>query len=123
MKKKLIFAFTILLFISVNAQQIELDKRALNYYSKEQITKIPDTKIKQINFLYQESFIIPKEFEGQINPNDIDIRDYSQQRLPNEQAKVFLINKDATKEKESQSNYYIYLISIEELQEAYKTIK
>ena len=79
--------------------------------------------MKQINFLYSKSFVIPDEFKTQINTSDIDIRYYSNQRLVDKRAKVFVINKDAKREKESEKNIYFYLLSIEELQQAYKNIK
>ena len=123
MRKTILLSFLVLFFVSTKAQKTQIDKRALNYYSQEQISKMPDSKIKQINFLYQESFVIPEEFKAQINKDDIDIRDYSRQRLKDKRAKVFVINKNAKREKESESSMYFYLLSIEELQQAYKNIK
>ena len=123
MRKTILLSLLLLFIINIKAQKIKVDKRALNYYSKEQITKMPETKLKQINFLYQQSFIIPDEFKTQINKDDIDIRDYSNQRLKDKRAKVFVINKNAKTERESESNLYFYLLSIEELQQAYKNIK
>ena len=123
MRKTILLSFLVLFFVATKAQKTQIDKRALNYYSKEQIAKMPEKKLKQINFLYQHSFIIPDEFKTQINTNDIDIRDYSNQRLADKRAKVFVINKNAKRETESEKNIYFYLLSIEELQQAYKNIK
>ncbi len=123
MRKTILLSFLLLLFISTKAQKTQLDKRALNYYSEQQVSKMSDTKLRQINFLYQKSFVIPKEFKTQINKNDIDIRDYSNQRLAGKRAKVYVINKNAKRETESEKNIYFYLLSIEELQQAYKNIK
>ena len=123
MRKTILLSFLVLFFISTKAQKTQLDRRALNYYSQEQIAKMPNSKIKQINFLYQESFIIPEEFKTQINKDDIDIRDYSKQRLKDKRAKVFVINKNAKRETGSEKSIYFYLLSIEELQQAYKKIK
>ena len=123
MRKTILLSLLILLFVAANAQKVQIDKRATNYYSKEQVSKMSDTKIKQINFLYQESFIIPKESKGLINKDEIDIRNYSNQRLADKRAKVFVKNKNAKREVESEKNIYFYLLSIEELQQAYKKIK
>jgi len=123
MRKTILLGFLLLFFVGVNAQKTQIDKRALNYYTKEQIAKMPSSKIKQINYLYQESFVIPDEFKNQISNDDIDIRDYSKQRLKDKRAKVFVINKNAKRESESEKNIYFYLLSIEELQQAYKNIK
>ncbi len=106
------------------AQKTQIDKRAYAYYTQDEINQMPDYKIKQINFLYQHSFIIPKEFDGQINPDEIDIRKYSQQRAPHQHVKVYLKNAVTdSKEQENVSNRYFYLLSIDELQEAYENLK
>ncbi len=123
MRKYLLLGFFVLFFLNINAQETKPDKRALNYYSQKQIANMPEVKIKQINYLYQKSFIIPKEFEAIINADEINIRDYSNLRLSDKRAKVFIKNKNANSEKESVNSYYIYLISIDELQQAYKEIK
>ncbi len=114
----------ILIASSVFGQEITVDKRAYGYYTQNEINKMPKYKIKQINFLYQHSFTIPDEFKGQINPNDIDIRQYSKQRLPHSRAKVFLKTQgDTQKERDNFTGQYIYLLSIDELREAYENIK
>ena len=123
MRKTILLSLLVLLFVATNAQKVQIDNRASNYYSKEQVLEMSDTKIKQINFLYQESFIIPEESKGFINKADIDIRNYSNQRLADKRAKVFVKNKNAKSEVESEKNIYFYLLSIEELQKAYKKIK
>jgi len=114
-----------LFFVSVTfAQKTQIDKRAYAYYTQDEISQMPDYKIKQINFLYQHSFIIPKEFEGQINPDEIDIRKYSRQRAPHQRVKVYLKNAVTDrKEQDNVSNKYFYLLSIDELQDAYENIK
>jgi hypothetical protein len=123
MRKYLLLGFFALVFLNINAQETKPDKRALNYYSQEQIANMPDVKIKQINYLYQKSFVIPKEFEAIINADEINIRDYSNLRLSDKRAKVFIKNTNAHSERESENSYYINLISIDELQQAYKEIK
>jgi len=124
--KKGIMVLLIMLSSSVLfAQKIQIDKRALKYYSEEEIKSMPINKIKKINFLYSQSFIIPEEFKGQIDPNSIDIRKYSRYRKLNEMAKVYLIDHNKEVKGESDynlSNKYIYLISIEELRDAYEKI-
>ena len=122
MRKQLTTLVLMFLFFSIYAQKTEIDKRALNYYSADQIEKLSDVKIKQINYLYQQSFIIPEEFKTKINSVDIDIRKYSNCRLPDKKAKVALIKGDEREVSQGES-VYIYLISIRELQEAYKRIK
>jgi|GEM_PF-3502266 len=119
------FTIFFVFFVSVTfAQKTQIDKRAYAYYTQDEIRQMPDYKIKQINFLYQQSFIIPKEFEGQINPDEIDIRKYSRQRAPHQRIKVYLKNPATErKEQDNVSNKYIYLLSIDELQEAYENIK
>ena len=108
----------------VYGQKTTIDKRAFSYYTQSEINQMPEYKIKQINFLYQHSFVIPNEFNGQINPNDIDIRQYSKQRLPHTRAKVFLESIAPTeKERDNFTGQYIYLLSIDELQEAYDNLK
>ena len=110
---------------NIYAQKIQIDKRALKYYSQEEVKSMPESKIKKINYLYKYSFIIPDEFKGQIDPNSIDIRKYARYRKLNEMAKVYLI--DDSKEIKGESDYnlsgkYIYLISIEDLRDAYDKI-
>ncbi len=124
--RKLFFAGILLLFSFVTfAQKTTLDKRAYAYYTQDEINAMPDYKIKQINYLYQNSFEIPEEFKGQIDPNDIDIRRYSKQRLPDKKVKVYLYDTNTSNQKEHDnfSGKYIYLISIEDLQNAYENIK
>ncbi len=123
--KRYVFVVILLMSTGLFAQKIQIDKRALNYYSKEEIQSMPESKIKKINYLYKYSFIIPDEFKGQIDPNSIDIRKYARYRKLNEMAKVYLI--DDTKEPKAESDYnlsgkYIYLISIEDLRDAYDKI-
>lgn len=121
----LFISIVFLLTVSFSfAQKKTIDKRAFTYYTQDEISQMPDYKIEQINFLYQYSFIIPDEFKGQINIDNIDIRQYSKQRLAHQRAKVFL-NSQTSKKKE-QDNFtgqYIYLLSIDELQEAYEKFK
>ena len=101
----------------------KIDSRARNYYSDAQISKMTENKIKKINFLYTQSFIIPDEFKNSINPKNIDIRQYSRERKKDSQAKVFLINKNAVSERDAYLSQYIYLISIDDLQKAYSELK
>ncbi len=120
------FILLILMCLAINslfAQDTQLDRRAIQKYTQEQIREMPKTKIKQINFLYQQSFIIPDQFKNKIDPNSIDISLYSKMRLVDQQAKVNLINPDAKRESESTTELYIYLLSIDELKQAYQNIK
>lgn len=120
------FIFTGLLVFLVNlgySQKVTIDKRAYAYYTQEEIAQMPEFKIKQVNFLYRQSFIIPDKFKGQINPDEIDIRQYSKQRLPHSRAKVYLKSPGTSREKDNFTGQYIYLLSIDELQEAYENLR
>jgi hypothetical protein len=126
---KKISVLTFLFFLTIFAfsqQEIQIDKRAYNYYTKEEINSMPINKIKKINFLYKHSFIIPEEFKGQIDPNKIDVRKYSRYRKLHERTKVYLIDDSKTPKGESDVNNlsgkYIYLISIDELRDSYEKI-
>ncbi len=121
--RKLLLLTILFLSISVFSQKIEIDKRARKYYTDTEIASMSNSKIKRINALYQQSFIIPDEFKGSINPNDIDIRDYSKERLPHERAKVHIRVKTNTPETDIRKKEYIILLSIDELQELYSKIK
>lgn len=123
MKKSIFIILLTFTISSIYAQKTQLDQRALQKYSQEQIQKMPERKIRQINFLYQHSFIIPTEFKDKINATSIDISNYSKMRLVDQQVKVNLINPKASRESESTTDYYIYLLSIDELKQAYKNIK
>ena len=121
------FTVSIILMLFVSfayGQKTTIDKRAYSYYTQNEINQMPEYKIKQINFLYQHSFIIPDEFKGQINPDNINIRQYSKQRLPHQRVKVFLKGtENNSKERDNFTGQYIYLLSIDELQEAYDSLK
>jgi hypothetical protein len=122
--RKILLLSTILLITSiVSAQSVKIDKRAEKYYTKEEIQSMPPEKIKQINTLYTKSFIIPDQFKNNINPNDIDIREYSKERLPFDRAKVYLKEKTNTPETDIRKKEYIILLSINELKTLYSKIK
>ncbi len=129
MKKITLLAFLLGVITNISFSQstnVQLDKRAYKYYTPEEIKSMPPNKIKKINYVYRHSFIIPEKFKGQIDPNDIDIRKYSRYRKLHEQAKVYLIDKTKDKIK-GESDYnlsdkYIYLISIDDLRDAYDKI-
>ena len=123
MKQSILLILIIFAINSIYAQNTQLDQRALQKYTPEQIQKMPETKIKQINFLYQHSFIIPDKFIDEIDPRSIDISHYSKMRLVDQQAKVSLVKPEAKRESESTTDYYIYLLSIDELKQAYQNIK
>jgi len=122
--RKLLLLIAVFIFIAQSySQSVKIDKRAEKYYTKEEIKSMPPEKIKQINALYTKSFIIPDEFKGQINPDDIDIRDYSRERLPFDRAKVYLKQKSDRPETDNRSDKYIILLSIQELKTLYANIK
>lgn len=114
----LIFVFCNIFCYSVFAQQTNvLDKRALKYYSAEQIECMPVTKIKQVNYYYTKSFYIDTT---NINPNcsdvkidEIDVTQFSKNRKETTRASVGL--------KENCRN--IILLSWKEVKEQYKKIE
>jgi hypothetical protein len=124
MKKILLFICLLIIVTKINfAQNVnKVDKRALNYYTTEEINNMPLTKINQINYLYTKSFIIPDEFKNKIKPDDIDIRLYSGFRKQNERAKAYIYSMIEGIDKNN-SNEYIILLSISEIQQAFKEIE
>lgn len=121
---KLIFTFTLFVIsILTYSQELnQIDKRALNYYSTDELKEMPQSKIKEVNFYYSESFIIPEEFKEIIKAENINIKTYEEYRQINERAKVYLYKETSTGEVQEESNYFIYLLSKNELKEAYKTL-
>ena len=95
-----------------------IDKKALNYYTFEDINNMSLIKIKQLNYLYNKSFIIPDKFKNIINTKEIDIRNYSGYREKNKRVKVPLnINERASSEE------YIILLSGSEVRHKFKDIE
>lgn len=122
-----IFFISLLLWVAGSAvfaqESIKLDDRTIKHYSKEQIEELTDISILQINYLFNESFIIPEEMKEFVNAADIDILDYHQCRLPKERKKVFLVNPNASSEADSFTDKYIILFSVLEVQDAINKIE
>lgn len=104
-------------------EKTNVDQRALNKYSANQLQEAGELKIRQINWFYNESFIIPREFAGVITPSDVDIKRYDHSRKPDEQAKVYLTNETMDEKNIKGSGEYIILKSINEVRAAYKQIE
>ena len=106
------------------AQTTELDQRAMNYYSEQQVAELSDLKIKQINYLYSNSFVVPEEMQEKINPEEIDVRKYSKRRSKSERVKIYLIAQGETRsEEQAFTENYILLKSIDELKDAYSQLE
>ncbi|PLX04534.1 MAG: hypothetical protein C0594_09100 [Marinilabiliales bacterium] len=123
MKKITLLFIGIVVSVSLFAQgaKTTIDSRASGYYTPEQLSKMSETKIRQVNWLYNNSFEIPTEFSGQIDPSDIDVRKFSKFRAVNEKVKVSL-GKDLYEES-TDNGMFIYLLSIHEMKEAYNQIE
>ena len=103
---------------SLNAHdEIKIDNRAYNHYTIEEIKQIPDSKIEKLNFLFNESFIIPEQMKDKLKKEEIDVYSYSVFRKENERVEVSL-----TITKEIVSKEYIILLSYKEMDEAYQKI-
>jgi ribulose bisphosphate carboxylase small subunit len=107
-------------FIAKSQNSKLIDKRAFNYYTEKEINEMPVQKIKEINFLFTKSFIIPEEFKSQINVNDVDGFKYGMFRKEHEQVKVML---DIEKELNQPSNKYIILLSFDEVNREFEAIR
>ncbi len=117
---KLNYLIVLLMYFvfSLNAQdKIKIDNRAYNHYTIEEIKQMPDSKIEKLNFLFNESFIIPEQMKNKIKKEEIDVYSYSVFRKENERVEVSL-----TITKEIVSKEYIILLSYKEMDEAYQKI-
>lgn len=99
-----------------------IDNRAKENYTEKEISEMPISKVREINFYYSESFIIPDEFKGIIKSENINIKTYEEYRQLTERTKVFLYTDSTKGETQELSNYFIYLLSKNELQQAYKNL-
>ncbi|MBI4646358.1 MAG: hypothetical protein HY738_07145 [Bacteroidia bacterium] len=129
MKNILMLSLNLFLLTVLSGQLLaqskeEIDKRALKYYSNQEIKEMPAYKIKQINYLFTKSFIIPDEMKEKVDPAQIDINQYTRIREYDSQKKVNLINNGTvTSEADAFTEKYIILLSIKEIQQAYKDIE
>lgn len=99
------------------SSSIEIDKRAYNYYSADEISAMPNVKIEKINFLITSSFIIPNEMKGRFDKKDINGFEYTAFRKENERVTVPILVNQEVKSKE-----YIILLSEKEIEIAYQNI-
>ncbi|MBN2681331.1 MAG: hypothetical protein JXR58_02375 [Bacteroidales bacterium] len=106
----------ILFSFCLNAQDV--DSRVYKHYSKEEVSEMNSEKIEKMNFLIRESFIIPEEMKGKINPDELDVLGYAVLRLEDERAKVHLMIDE-----EIADGPYFFLISYKELDAAYLRIE
>lgn len=94
-----------------------LDKRAYNHYNIDEINIMPTSKIEKLNFLFQQSYLIPEDMEGIIVPDDVDVYSFSGFRKEDERVSVPLLIT-----KELPSEEYIILLSFKELDQAFRQI-
>lgn len=100
--------------------KVALDKRAINYYSAQEINEMPESKIIQTNYLFRESYLIPDEFKQTLNSDNVDGFKLGAFRKEKERVKI---NIDMDKEGKPASNKYIILLSYEEVDKALNEIK
>lgn len=122
MKIILMFVFVYAFNMAYTQEIVKIDKRAKENYTEKDISEMPISKIKEINFYYSESFIVPDEFKGIIKPEHINIKTYEEYRQTDKRTKVYLYNETSIGEIQEASNYFIYLLSKNELQKAYKNL-
>ena len=103
-----------------NPQQV--DQRALKHYTVEEISQMPDYKIEQINFLFNESYLIPEKFQEKINAEQVDIMLFTGYRKQAERVNVPL-NINTEGREGGISEEYIILLSADELKEAFQKIR
>lgn len=96
--KNFIFSLMALLFSSSayaqSNQTIELDQRAYKYYTQEQIDELDDVTIAQLNFIFNESFVVNTDKVCDVCPalnlDEFDV--YQYQRQANRRTRVYLTN-------------------------------
>lgn len=118
-----LIAFVILLGIctlSYSQETVQIDKRAFNYYTEQEIKEMPVLKIIQTNYLFRESFIIPDEFKQTLNSENVDGFKLGAFRKEKERVKISI---DIEKEEKLSSNKYVILLSYEEVDKALSDIK
>jgi hypothetical protein len=87
---------------------------AQKYYNRKQASTMPDLKIKQVNFLYSQSFIVSKS-DCKINENELDFNAFNHLRKAGSRVKVPVAQKGCAAE--------IELLSIDELNSEFEKIK
>ncbi|RLD48311.1 MAG: hypothetical protein DRI94_12730 [Bacteroidetes bacterium] len=120
MKLKNIITIIVLLFtFSAFSQNTKIiDKRAYNYYTQKDINEMPLYKIMQINYDFNDSYIIPKEMKRKINHKKVDVFKLSVYRKKHENYKIDLGTID-----EKTTGKYIILKSQQEVAEIHKKIQ
>ena len=106
--------------LSYSQESLQIDKRAINYYSEQELADMPLSKILQTNYLFRESYIIPDEFKQTLNSENVDGFKLGAFRKEKERVKI---NVDMDKEGKSASNKYVILYSYEEVDKALNEIK
>lgn len=120
MKLRTIFTLTILLFV-INAFSQNnkiIDKRALSYYTKDEINNMPLYKVMQLNYDFNDSYIIPVEMKRKVNKKKIDVLKFSNLRNKNTETKVDIGSID-----EKSTGLFIILKSQVEVSKAHQEIK
>ncbi|HBF89262.1 MAG TPA: hypothetical protein DDX39_11535 [Bacteroidales bacterium] len=122
MRKIIILALFNALFLSVFAQEsTKVDPRALKHYEVSKIDEMPESKIKKINFLFQESFIVEESSKAFIDKNTFDVYPYTMFRKERERVRVNIAFLDERRI-EGQVDAFIILLSHQETDAAYKSI-
>ena len=80
--------------IAQSNQAPELDQRAYKYYSQEQIDEMDAVTISQLNFIFNESFVVNTDKICDICPtlnlDEFDV--YEHQRQANRRTRVYVTN-------------------------------
>lgn len=119
-KKTIFIALIVCLIATFNVfgqTKPVLDKRAYNHYNIDEINIMPASKIEKLNFLFQQSYLIPEDMAGIIIPDNVDVYSFSGFRKEDERVSVPLMIT-----KELPSEEYIILLSFKELDQAYRQI-
>lgn len=116
----IVAVLTVLPAILFAQSGIKLDHRAYNHYTIDEINKMSEAKKRQVNFLFNQSFIVPEKYKEVVNPDLIDVLDYNSLRRPNDRVEVYLRSKEG--EEEVSTDRTIILLSINELLNMYKAI-
>lgn len=121
MKAKLLIVTGLVLFCALvraqDVQSLQLDSRAYRHYTADEIKAFDAAKIEKLNYLFNESFIIPDDMKSTLKNEDVDIYGFSSFRSENERVKLPL-----SAITEQAGNEYIILLSYKELDEAYLII-
>jgi len=120
MKLKSIITIIVLLFtVNVFSQNSKIiDKRAYKYYTQKEINDMPLYKVMQINYDFNDSYIIPKETKRKVNTKKLDVFKLTVYRKKNEDYKIDIGTID-----EKNTGIYVILKSQVEVAKMHEEIK